>query len=147
MNKKYLNILIIISGVLVLVLFMIVYALFFQKKQQAPTPQVPIPTRIPASPNQSENLYPDTDQKYIQNFKANIQTEQKFHEQQSKILKMRESLPYFGTNFTLSYDIDTNTFQLYLNRSDQQKGQEEFDAFLKDKEVNKDLITIKTGFR
>lgn len=42
-----------------------------------------------------------------------------------------DKLPYFGTNFTLSYSFSGANFILYINPKEESAGNSEFDLFLK----------------
>lgn len=53
----------------------------------------------------------------------------------SAVGTLLNKLPYKGTNFSMSYDFDTNSFVVIINKFNQDEGNKEFDTFLKNNGV------------
>lgn len=49
-----------------------------------------------------------------------------------KLSKLGAKLPYTGTNFSLSYDLNEDEFTLYINPSAQKEGNDELNNYLKE---------------
>ncbi len=49
-----------------------------------------------------------------------------------KLSKLGAKLPYSGTNFSLSYDLNEDEFTLYINPSAQKEGNDELNNYLKE---------------
>jgi hypothetical protein len=61
-----------------------------------------------------------------------------------KAADLRSKLPYKGTNFSLDFDYDKQTFVLTLKKSNQAAGNSEFEQFIQANGVDKKSMKITT---
>lgn len=132
MNKK--NI-ILLSGLLVFCLIVIGFGIWLATYSSSPQPVSAVPT--PVSNSSKKNTTPDGEsnypnEKYQIDSVKNLDTpvEKKAHELAGNIIKLRTSLPYNGSSFSLRYTIDNNIYTATLSPSNKTAGQEELTQFL-----------------
>jgi hypothetical protein len=54
-----------------------------------------------------------------------------FDARENTIFALTEKLPHYGQNFTFTYDRSTNSMTVFFEQQTRQRGEEEFDTFLK----------------
>ncbi len=115
--------------------------LFFSNKSN-PNPAQPIPVYISPTPSPAiVDDRPDTNTSYINSFENTYKAEAPIIAQQAKVADLIKKLPYSGTNFTLSYDINTNKFTLTLKQGNTDAGNAEFDSYLSANQIpNRSLL-------
>lgn len=116
--------------VVLIVLIMILAALQQTKTTSLPTSQT-FPTITPFEPNvTARNTLPGTTT-YNESFKQIQQQEAKIVAQDAALGRLLEFLPHTGTNFSMKYDYNQNTFFVTIPQARRQEGEKELDAFLK----------------
>lgn len=136
MSRKLLILSLVVLAIAV-VLFLIIRILSVQTTPPLPKPS-PTPTEIqnPPIPGQSEE--------YIKGGEKALEEDKPLVIKLQNIIAMRKSLPYQGNNFTLSYSISDDSYVVTFNQDSLQEGEDEFNQFLLDKGIDKNLIAIKT---
>jgi len=57
-------------------------------------------------------------------------------QESSNVMSLLDKVPYYGKDFTFSYNYDQNYFILYINPNNPSAGNTEFDNFLKENGVD-----------
>lgn len=110
---------------------------------RATTPgQESFPARLP-----TDQTYPNTDQEYIDSAKRIAEQGTPFNQKMQQVAKLILTLPYEGKYFSLKYDISVNSFDLTINKQFTQDGLEEFELYLKNKNVDKNLLNLETIYK
>lgn len=107
--------------------------IFLKSKNQSLNQQ-PIPGIKPSlsptfTPLSSGGPLPD--HTYSYSSEADILVRQ----QGEKVSQLIKKLPYIGNNFSLSYSFSTNKFTLVLKKDQETAGNQEFDSFLNDNQI------------
>jgi len=118
------KIIIIISVVVFTILLLIAYLLINGGSIFGPG-FFPVPTTAPGSEKNGVN------EDYNKSFEKLIPTIESSEEKETKIGAVLNQLPYKGKNFSLYFDLDTGRYVLYINPSNKDLGNTEFEDFLK----------------
>jgi hypothetical protein len=121
MIKKIIIILLLLVAVVIVIVF---FLLFPSKKQGAgsfPTPTPFNQTPEGAGSGASVDKNPTAVEK---------------DRESGLVVQMAQGLPYYGKNFSLYYDFNTNSFTLHINPTAIDSGNAEFAAFLKKNKID-----------
>jgi hypothetical protein len=110
---------------LITVIIVIVFFLLFQSKKQG-AGSFPTPTLFNQTLNEAGSG-------------ANVDTNPTAVEKDREsglVVQMAQGLPYYGKNFSLFYDYNSNSFILHINPLAKIEGNTEFVAFLKKNKID-----------
>lgn len=143
---------IIFSIVTVVALLLLLLLITRKAGVNQPTMNIPKATITPGqetSPGQlpTDQIYPNTDQQYIESAKRIAEQETPFNQKMQQVAKLILTLPYDGKHFSLKYDISINSFDLTINKQFTQEGTQEFEQYLRNKNVDKNLLNLKTVYK
>lgn len=140
MFNKNIKILFIILIILIIVTLVVS---FLRKPEVVKTPERPIqifspgPTSLPGPPiaspsgQASQAIGPQAGRSYT--YSSEEDRAQRL--QQETVRKLVKQLPFTGTNFTLSYDVSTDTFYATINYLKKTEGNQELNDYLKSQAI------------
>ncbi len=108
-------------------------------------PFTPHPTIMPEGA--SNGVGPNTDPALVQKYRQDQANQDVYLAKRQRISQLLLKLPYKGTNFTLTYNIKNNLFTLELNKDNPDQGQQEFNQFLAEQNIDKQYMEIDTIYK
>lgn len=120
--------------------FLFIAAIYLALSRKTAPKQIPIKTPIPLQKNLPQSSYPN---------KYSWDSQKQEKARRSFILgKLAAKLPYTGLLFSLSYDIDSDFFNLVINKNNTVGASEELNSFLKKNGVEEKswIENLKTSY-
>lgn len=142
MNKKTL---ILIFGIGIVLLLLIIIALNSSRQgadstRTSPKPESSSPV-VSAPPK--EIMTPDQDRNYVESANKIAEQEREYHQKRSNIADLVATLPYKGANFRLEYNLRSDIFDLYLDKQAADRGQNEYEAYIRRFGADESLMNVK----